>query len=131
MDTFKNTLQRMKAPAGKYAVKGNFDVWYFRDDLFSKTGFQTLDGKLVRLKIKGEEICIAGLSYDFSFQAKTLTGALDPNIFNIFLYHTPDLIEDLDHEGPDLLFSRTHPWRTSSLTLLWRVNHLLKIREKV
>jgi len=105
---FKNTLKKLKTNIGKYAVCGNFDVWLGNNlNLFDGTGFKALDKESVKLVKNGEAFYIAGLSYDENDYS--VLRNIPKNNFRIFLFHTPDLIEDIKGLNVDLyLAGHTH-----------------------
>jgi predicted MPP superfamily phosphohydrolase len=107
---FKDTMKSLQAPLAKLAILGNVDIWYLPDlDFFGGTGFQQLDAKTVRLKKNGEEICISGLNCEFPDYLGELLQSIPENRFSIFLYHYPDLIEDINDLNVDLyLAGHTH-----------------------
>jgi predicted MPP superfamily phosphohydrolase len=108
----KDALGRLEAPLGKFAVTGNFEIYRWPDlDLMQGTGFQYLD-RQSRLATKGgESIGIYGLGMGFSDddEEQCLLRDLPADRFNVFLYHTPDLIERLEGPGVGLyLCGHTH-----------------------
>ncbi|MHC4663203.1 MAG: metallophosphoesterase [Planctomycetota bacterium] len=103
---FKETLGALEAKLGKFAIKGNFEAWYWTNmDYFGGTGFRKLANESVTVEKDGEKITIAGLSFDmFELGAKPVP--LPGNTFNIFLFHYPNLVEDIaglneEHPGID------------------------------
>lgn len=107
---FQNTLKRLQANIGKFAVKGNIDVWYWDSiDLFKDTGFNLLNNTSAKIVKNGETFFISGLTYeDFALWPKILKDIPD-NSYSIFLCHTPDLIETLKGVNVDLyLAGHTH-----------------------
>jgi predicted MPP superfamily phosphohydrolase len=108
--SFKKTMGDLKAGIGKFAVRGNFDVWNWRDmDLFGGTGFELLDEDTVKLEKNGESFYISGLSCRNPSDVKNLLADVPGDCFSIFLYHYPDLIEDLNNLNVDLyLCGHTH-----------------------
>ncbi len=110
LQLLKGTLKQLKAKLAKFAVQGNFDVWYWSDlDLFGDTGFEVLDRKTISMQKDGETFSISGLSCQSSTTCRSLLKNNQSNIFNIFLYHYPDLIEDLSDLNVDLyLAGHTH-----------------------
>lgn len=107
LDLFKNTLQQMDAPLGKFAVKGNWDTHYWGGlDLFSHTGFTELLSANRTVEKDGEAIVVSGASYDWQLD---MPPAFSPEVFNLFLYHTTDLVDSLGDEPVDLyLCGHTH-----------------------
>ena len=107
---FKTTLSRLDAPLGAFAVTGNFDVnWWAGLDLFAETGFRRLRQDTVSVTKESETISISGLGFDRAGAWRDLLQELPGDRFNIFLYHMPDLIEDVSGSGVDLyLCGHTH-----------------------
>lgn len=100
LDTFKDVMKKIKAKIGKYAVRGNFDDWFWKKlDLFSNTGFKVLDKDKVKLVKDNETFYISG----------EVLEDIPKNNYSILLYHYPDLIEDLKKFNVDLyLTGHTH-----------------------
>lgn len=106
LNLFQNTLQQIEAPLGRYAVKGNWDATFWSDlDLFENTGFTEVSGCQTVQK-EGEAITVSGLAYN---GRPSVTWAFRPETFNLFLYHTTDLVDTLATEPVDLYLSgHTH-----------------------
>jgi predicted MPP superfamily phosphohydrolase len=107
---FRETMTTLDAKLGKFAVRGNFEVWFWPYlDLFGPTGFQLLEQNSVTLRKNGEEICVSGLSCEYPEQYRELLGRVPKNCFSVFLYHYCDLVEDLENQNVDLfLCGHTH-----------------------
>ena len=110
LPVFKSTLKSLKANIGKFAVNGNFDYWYLRGlDLFGGTGFLVLDGETVRISKDGDIFFISGLNFEHKRYWLDLLRKVPRGYYSIFLYHTPDLIEDIGGVNVDLyLAGHTH-----------------------
>jgi uncharacterized protein len=106
----KATLAQLKAPLGALAVTGNFEINAWSDlDLFSETGFRLLQQDRVSIAKGNESITISGLGFDRADAWTELLTDLPSDRFNVFLYHMPDLIEDVSSSGVDLyLCGHTH-----------------------
>jgi predicted MPP superfamily phosphohydrolase len=103
---FREVFAALPAPMGRFAVRGNHDVWYWsQQPLF--------EGEVAR-ELKGTEpvelpgLALCGAAYGN-------TGLLDECLakargrFRIVAYHTPDLVEELQADPPDLyLAGHTH-----------------------
>jgi len=121
---FKSVLARLKAPLGAFAVTGNFEVnCWSQLDLFDQTGFDLLQQDTVNVTKDDKIISISGLGFDRAGAWGDLLTDLPDDRFNIFLYHMPDLIEDVDGQGVDLyLCGHTHggqvalPWYGALIT---------------
>ncbi len=121
----QETLRRLDAPLGRFAVKGNFDSRrWFSLDLLADTGFRWLDQDTVTIEKGSDAIGVSGLSLDLAQAGRDLLQKVDRDHFNVFLFHTPDLIEDIRGLGVDLyLCGHTHggqvalPWYGAIITL--------------
>jgi len=110
LPVFKKMMSDMKAKIGKYAVRGNFDIWYWKTlDLFEGTGFIELDGQSRMLSKNGEVFTISGLSVDNSFNDLSFLNTMPPDDYNILLFHYPGINEELPGSQIDLFLSgHTH-----------------------
>ena len=107
---FHSTMAKLKAPLGKFAVTGNWDVAYWSNlDLFDGTGFVELRSKPRIIRKDGEAIIISGVAYENGRHSFRVVGKLKSSNFNLFLYHNPDLIDYFDEIPIDLyLCGHTH-----------------------
>jgi predicted MPP superfamily phosphohydrolase len=107
---FRFVMRSLNAAIGKYAVLGNYDVWYWQGlDLFANTGFQVLNGTYVQLTKEGETFFISGVNYGYTGSVRELLKHIPGDRFHIFLCHTPDLIEEVKDTYVDLyLAGHTH-----------------------
>jgi predicted MPP superfamily phosphohydrolase len=108
--TFRDTMKNLKAVIGKFAVLGNYDVWYWSDlDLFSDAGFKVLEQDIITIRKNNEVMQVSGLSVGYSKLYPQVLKSLSSERFNVLLYHYPDLIEDLEDFNVDLyLAGHTH-----------------------
>ena len=106
----QETLRRLQGPLGKFAVEGNFEVWHWPGrDMLENTGFRLLRQDSVVVAKGTEEISISGLSINRAPACRDLLQELPGDRFDVFLFHTPDLIEDVNGLGVDLyLCGHTH-----------------------
>ena len=112
---FKGTLRDLNASLGKFAVKGNWDVWIDdQDGLFNDTGFQEVNGRLVRVEKNGEVVFLTGLNSgsgpeNLSFSEKDLKDS-----YSMLLCHYPGIHEELKAPSFDLYLSgHTHGGQVS------------------
>lgn len=107
---FQNTLGDLKAGLGKFAVRGNIDVWYWENlPMFDNTDFTVLDAKSVEIEKGAERLCLAGLSFDHKEQYDKVLANVPDGRFTIFLYHYPGLIDTVSNKNLDLyLCGHTH-----------------------
>jgi uncharacterized protein len=100
---FRDTMKKLQAHHGKYAVYGNYDVWYWRGlNLFQDTGFTVLNSRNLEVMKDGETLCLAGVSPSEPEQFGAVLETCPADQYTIFLYHYPDLIEDLSPFSVDL-----------------------------
>jgi len=110
LPVFKSALKRLNAGIGKYGVTGNVDEWFWPGvDLFGGTGFRRLNRESIQLSKNGERFFISGLNYEEPERAGEVLRGVPAGALNILLYHSPDLIEDLEGMNVDLyLAGHTH-----------------------
>jgi predicted MPP superfamily phosphohydrolase len=121
----RDTLRRIEAPLGKFAIRGSFEVGrWFRLDLLDHTGFRLLEQDTVAVRKVDDVLDVCGLSVDRPEACRDLLRGAGSDRFRIFLFHTPDLIEDVNGLGVDLyLCGHTHggqvalPWYGAIITL--------------
>jgi predicted MPP superfamily phosphohydrolase len=110
LDGFRRALRDVRAKHGKFAVNGNWDVWYWDPaEPFRDTGFVVLDGHESReVPIGGQTITLVGTSYE-DIPRKERVPSFPESATTIFLYHTPDLAEDAARKGAAIyLTGHTH-----------------------
>ena len=107
---FHSTMTKLKAPLGKFAVTGNWDFSRWSNlDLFGGTGFEELRSNEKIVHKEGESISLSGVAYEDGKHSFRVVGKLKPDIFKLFLYHNPDLIEYFGDIPIDLyLCGHTH-----------------------
>lgn len=106
----KKALSDLKAPLGKFAVIGNFEVdWWSDLNLLEGTGFRRLDRDTVVVTKDGQSMTLSGLGVDRGDECRDLLRDLPEDRFNVFLFHKPELIEDVNDLNVDLyLCGHTH-----------------------
>ncbi len=83
-------LSRIAHIAPTFAVKGNWDAWYFRDlERFAGTGARELDGDHVSLDIGGVTVHVAGAAFDHAELVDAAVRALPADGLAIVFYHAP------------------------------------------
>jgi uncharacterized protein len=107
---FKETMGKLEARLGKFAVRGNIDEGFWPGvDIFGGTGFVELDGNSVEIDKNGEKIWITGVSCEKEDKAGDVLKKVPEDCFSILLHHFPDLAEDLNGLNVDLyLAGHTH-----------------------
>jgi len=107
---FKETMNNLNASIGKFAVYGNWETRHWGGlDYYSRTGFELLEADTIVLTKNGETLSVSGLSCDRPKALGRLLQELSADRFNIFLYHYPNLAEEMDDFNVDLyLCGHTH-----------------------
>jgi predicted MPP superfamily phosphohydrolase len=100
---FKETTKQLNAQLGKVAVRGNIDSLKFQGaDIFGGTGFVELDAGDIEFKKDGDCIRITGVSPEKADKFADALRTVPADRFSVFLYHFPDLVEDLNGLNVDL-----------------------------
>ena len=107
---FQDTMRKLHAPLGKFAVNGNCDLSSWSNlKLFDETGFEELRLHERIVAKDGESIRISGVAFENGKISFRVVGKLNPEIFNLFLYHNSDLMDYFDRIPVDLyLCGHTH-----------------------
>lgn len=93
---FHDTLSKLEAKSGKFAVTGNYDDYFWRKlDLFEGTGFKNLNEKNEIFEKDNEKFYISGISYLHNDRYYSVLKDIPSDGYSIFLYHKPDLIKSL------------------------------------
>jgi uncharacterized protein len=105
-ELFRRTLTGLPARLGRVAVRGNHDVYRWGDvDLFGDNVATELSGEGPVLL---EHLAICGAPFDQPFTVAPCLAKAPPEALSVVVYHSPDLIEDLEPR-PDLyLAGHTH-----------------------
>lgn len=100
---FQNCITEIAKIAPTFAVRGNWDVWYwYNQNLFEGTGVRALNGEPEKIEINGVPIRLAGIFVDSERKTAETIRQIPKNEFSIFLYHYPDLIEPVSDAEIDL-----------------------------
>jgi predicted MPP superfamily phosphohydrolase len=110
LSRFKETMSKLKAPLGKFAVYGNWETRHWKDlDYYTGTGFNLLDLETIVLTKNGETLTVSGLNCDHWKDVKKWLKGLSAERFNIFLHHHSGLAEEIGHYNVNLyLCGHTH-----------------------
>jgi uncharacterized protein len=101
LPVFRSLLTALARLAPTFAVRGNWDAWYFRDqDRFAGTGARELDGDHASLDVAGVPVHVAGAAFDHPERLDAAVGSLPAAGPAIVLYHCP---------FPDLVASERAP----------------------
>lgn len=103
LPVFRKCLTEISKIAPTFVVRGNWDVWYWKNqDLFSETGAKEINGTAERVEINGVPIWLAGIFVGGEAKLSETLGQIPKNEFSIFLFHYPDLIEEVSRAEIDL-----------------------------
>jgi predicted MPP superfamily phosphohydrolase len=117
LPVLRKLMTRLAAVAPTYAVRGNWDTSYRREDLFGGTGVIELEGDAREVEAAGTKLWVAGAAYgklyeptpgvrdDVPFGALY---AVPEGAFTILLYHTPDEILEAAGTGRVDLYCAGH-----------------------
>lgn len=90
LPVFRKLLGALARLAPTFAVKGNWDVWYFRDrERFAGTGARELDGDSASLDVAGVSVHVAGTAFDRPELLDMTIRSLPADGPAIILYHCP------------------------------------------
>lgn len=103
LPVLRTCLARLARIAPTFAVKGNWDVWYWqRLPLFAGTGVRELNGEARAIDIGDSVVWVAGVAVgNEKSLERSLVGA-PANAYTVFLYHYPDLMREVSLQGVDL-----------------------------
>ena len=100
---FRKCLTEIAKIAPTFVVRGNWDVWYWnKQDLFGETGAKQLNGTAEKLEINGNPIWLSGVFVESEEKLSETLDQIPKNEFSIFLFHYPDLIEEVSRAEIDL-----------------------------
>jgi hypothetical protein len=100
---FRKCLTEISKIAPTFVVRGNWDVWYWnKHDLFNETGARQLNGTTERVEMNGVPIWLAGAFVGDEAKISETLRQIPKNEFSIFLFHYPDLIEEVSRAEIDL-----------------------------
>lgn len=103
LPVFRKCLTEISKIAPTYVVRGNWDVWYWsKQNLFDGTGANQLSATAERLEINGVPIWLVGIFVDAEEKLSETLQQIPKDEFSIFLFHYPDLIEEISRADIDL-----------------------------
>jgi hypothetical protein len=100
---FREVLSKLNAPMGRYAVKGNHDIWYWlKFDLFGGGVAHELRGGGEPVLVGDGRVALCGAPYGVTGNLEACLRRAPGSAVTVVVYHTPDLVEQLAPLGPDL-----------------------------
>jgi predicted MPP superfamily phosphohydrolase len=99
----RDCLTRLAQVAPTFVVKGNWDAGFWRgQNLFEGTGVRELKNEALKFDAGGASLWIAGVPVGGEHRLDQTLDALPPEAFTVFLYHYPDLINEVAAKKVDL-----------------------------
>jgi predicted MPP superfamily phosphohydrolase len=90
LPVIRRLMTRLAGIAPNFAVKGNWDSWYWRDvDLFGGTGARELAGRAESLDVGNRRVWIAGIGVGHEHLAEGALREVPAGSPTLFLYHYP------------------------------------------
>lgn len=124
---FRECLTKISNIAPTFVVRGNWDVWYWRQqDLFGGINVKQLNGNAEKIEVRGIPIWLAGVFVESEGKLAQSLSSIPKNEFSIFVTHYPDLIEDVQKSEIDL-YCAGHTRRTGGNAFLWCAGHIFQI----
>ena len=105
LPVFRRCMTRIAEIAPTFAVRGNWDSWYWPDvDLFGGTGVRELDGHAARVDLAETAVWVAGIPVEHETLAKPALDEVPAGALTLFLYHYPypDVLPEADWARVDL-----------------------------
>jgi uncharacterized protein len=103
LEVFRKCLTEISKIAPTFVVRGNWDVWYWNNqNLFGETGARQLNAAVERIEINGIPIWLSGVFVESEGKLAETLGQISKNEFSVFLFHYPDLIEEVSRAEIDL-----------------------------
>lgn len=113
LPVFRELMRRLAEVAPTYAVRGNWDVWWFPHlDFFGGTGVKVLDGAVAKVEAGGAEVWLAGFPVlegragsDRAANgrvAEALLARIPKGRFKVLVHHYPEVAAEAVRRGADL-----------------------------
>lgn len=93
---FRNCLTKISQIAPTFVVRGNWDVWYWKEqDLFGGINVKQLNGNAEKIEVRGTPVWLTGVFVESEGKLTNALSSIPKNEFSIFVTHYPDLIEEV------------------------------------
>ena len=103
---FRSTMSALARIAPTYAVRGNWEVWWFPEvDLYGGTGVVALDGRSVPVVTRGQRWWLVGIAVDDEQSLRALSAQLPRDELKVLLHHFPALAPRASSLGFDLMLA--------------------------
>jgi hypothetical protein len=107
---FRMCMKRLVQIAPVLAVGGNLDIpWPPHTNLYEGTGVRLLEADAAEITLAPARLRFIGASPGRWHALQRVAEELDPNVFNVLLYHYPDVVDAAANKRIDLyLAGHTH-----------------------
>ena len=103
LPVMQKCLTRLATIAPTFAVRGNWDAWYWHGiKLFEGTGVEELNGTAREVKAGTSSIWVAGVAVESEGLVNQALESIPAGACTLFLYHYPDLILEMAGRPADL-----------------------------
>ena len=103
LPVMQKCMTRLSAIAPTFAVRGNWDAWYwYRVNLFEGTGVEELNGTAREVKAGSSSVWVAGVAVESESRINEALESIPPGACTLFLFHYPDLILEMAERPVDL-----------------------------
>jgi uncharacterized protein len=93
---FLRLMTRLDRIAPTYAVRGNWDVWYWHwKDLYQNTGVRELNGTGEIVDVAGAKLWVSGVAVENESKVEQALAGAPEDAFTVFLHHYPDEIYEV------------------------------------
>lgn len=109
LENFRSVMTRIAAIAPTFAVRGNWDVWFWnRIDLYAGTGVRELDGSGAEVTVGDTRIWVCGTAVEHEGLQASAVAAAPAGDYCVYLQHYPDEIEEVAALGGADLYCAGH-----------------------
>lgn len=122
---FRKTMRALVRVAPVYAVRGNWESWWFQHvDTFADTGVVVLEDENRRVQVRDQQLWISGAAVDHEATWPRTLERLPSSEFRIAVHHYPQIAPAVGTRADVLLSGDTHG---GQISLPW-VGPLIRIR---
>jgi predicted MPP superfamily phosphohydrolase len=109
LENFRRCMRGLAAIAPTYAVRGNWDVWFWKQvDLYAGTGVRELSSDGAEIVAGAARVWLCGVPVGNELDEPRVVGAAPAGDYVVFLYHYPDEIYAVAREARVDLYCAGH-----------------------